>query len=281
MRWPPTVFGSRGYGVGLTAFRVVTQYGKKATRPCHGGRAGGCRNSDHRGATRVALPVLYSRLSSSGSVSPEKSAILMAPNATTSDPRRLNAAREIFEHLAERLDTPFSVRLWDGSIVPLGRDADRARRSRPLHHDRRPGRAGFDFAAADAGDLAAPLRRRRHRFRGRRPAHLRRVGAPEEGQVQGARPAQGLPVETRPALVADTRGQGPPGPRLRRRRDRPPAQPFRVFDNREKHLLFVTATSEKQAIAGLLAAARPGKSAPTRRATTPYAGASVRRIHVP
>ena len=44
--------------------------------------------------------------------------------ATTSNHKRLSAARDIFEHLAEQLDTRFSVRLWDGAIVPLGRDAD-------------------------------------------------------------------------------------------------------------------------------------------------------------
>ena len=38
--------------------------------------------------------------------------------------RRLRAAREIFEHLAGRLDAPFTLRLWDGSTVPLGADAD-------------------------------------------------------------------------------------------------------------------------------------------------------------
>ncbi len=46
--------------------------------------------------------------------------------ATIFDHKRLNAARNIFEHLAERLDTRFCVRLWDGSIVPLGRHADPA-----------------------------------------------------------------------------------------------------------------------------------------------------------
>ena len=34
------------------------------------------------------------------------------------------AARNIFEHIAERIDTPFSIRLWDGSVVPLGRHTD-------------------------------------------------------------------------------------------------------------------------------------------------------------
>jgi cyclopropane-fatty-acyl-phospholipid synthase len=48
--------------------------------------------------------------------------------ATTKDRRRLQAAREIFEHLAEQLDSRFNVRLWDGSLVPLGREADPAYR---------------------------------------------------------------------------------------------------------------------------------------------------------
>ncbi len=46
--------------------------------------------------------------------------------ATISDDKRLSAARNIFEHLAEQLDARFSVRLWDGSIVPLGRHTDHA-----------------------------------------------------------------------------------------------------------------------------------------------------------
>lgn len=36
--------------------------------------------------------------------------------------RRLEAARHIFEHLAKTIDAPFSLRLWDGTTVPLGRD---------------------------------------------------------------------------------------------------------------------------------------------------------------
>lgn len=38
--------------------------------------------------------------------------------------KRLDAARSIFEHLAAALDANFSVRLWDGSTVPLGREVD-------------------------------------------------------------------------------------------------------------------------------------------------------------
>ncbi len=43
--------------------------------------------------------------------------------AFISDQRRLDAARRIFEHLAAVADIPFSLRLWDGTIVPLGHDA--------------------------------------------------------------------------------------------------------------------------------------------------------------
>lgn len=38
--------------------------------------------------------------------------------------RRLMATQRILEHLGERLDLPVSVRLWDGRMVPLGRDVD-------------------------------------------------------------------------------------------------------------------------------------------------------------
>ena len=38
----------------------------------------------------------------------------------TSDERRLLAARQLFEHLGKALQVPVSVRLWDGSLVPLG-----------------------------------------------------------------------------------------------------------------------------------------------------------------
>src|SRR5437016_3782138 len=35
---------------------------------------------------------------------------------------QLNAAREVLSHLAELLDAKFSVELWDGTRVPLGRE---------------------------------------------------------------------------------------------------------------------------------------------------------------
>ncbi len=40
-----------------------------------------------------------------------------------SDQRQLAAARRIFEYLATAVDIPFSLRLWDGTMIPLGRDA--------------------------------------------------------------------------------------------------------------------------------------------------------------
>jgi len=42
----------------------------------------------------------------------------------TSDSKHLAAARAALSHLAEHLDARISVRLWDGSLVPLGRDVD-------------------------------------------------------------------------------------------------------------------------------------------------------------
>ncbi len=38
--------------------------------------------------------------------------------------RLASGARAAFKHLGEKLDASFSVRLWDGSIIPLGKDAD-------------------------------------------------------------------------------------------------------------------------------------------------------------
>lgn len=36
----------------------------------------------------------------------------------------LIAARRIFEHIAETADLNFCVQLWDGSLIPLGDNAD-------------------------------------------------------------------------------------------------------------------------------------------------------------
>ncbi|MBA3315717.1 MAG: class I SAM-dependent methyltransferase [Planctomycetaceae bacterium] len=41
---------------------------------------------------------------------------------TTSEPRQIAAAKNALAHIAESLDAKFSVRLWDGSTVPMGRD---------------------------------------------------------------------------------------------------------------------------------------------------------------
>lgn len=43
---------------------------------------------------------------------------------TETDQRRLAAARRIFEHLADLMNANFSVRLWDGTTIPLGREVD-------------------------------------------------------------------------------------------------------------------------------------------------------------
>ena len=34
----------------------------------------------------------------------------------------VEAARHLFGHLARKVDVPFSIRLWDGTVIPLGRD---------------------------------------------------------------------------------------------------------------------------------------------------------------
>jgi len=41
-----------------------------------------------------------------------------------SDQKRLAAARKLFEHIGTLINARFSVRLWDGSMVPLGSDTD-------------------------------------------------------------------------------------------------------------------------------------------------------------
>jgi cyclopropane-fatty-acyl-phospholipid synthase len=35
--------------------------------------------------------------------------------------KQVEAARHVFEHLAKTIDVPFSLRLWDGTTIPLGR----------------------------------------------------------------------------------------------------------------------------------------------------------------
>jgi cyclopropane-fatty-acyl-phospholipid synthase len=56
-------------------------------------------------------------------------------------PSSAQAARQIFRHLAEKVDVPFSIRLWDGTVIPLGRDAA----SGPVIAIRAPGVLGALF----------------------------------------------------------------------------------------------------------------------------------------
>lgn len=42
----------------------------------------------------------------------------------TKDQKLLSAARAALQHLGEKLDAAFSVRLWDGTVIPLGEHAD-------------------------------------------------------------------------------------------------------------------------------------------------------------
>jgi cyclopropane-fatty-acyl-phospholipid synthase len=41
-----------------------------------------------------------------------------------SDQDRLAVARRLFEHIGELINARFSIRLWDGSMIPLGRNID-------------------------------------------------------------------------------------------------------------------------------------------------------------
>jgi len=43
---------------------------------------------------------------------------------SSKDDKYLQAARRIFTHIAEVTDLNFSIRLWDGSVIPMGDDAD-------------------------------------------------------------------------------------------------------------------------------------------------------------
>ncbi len=43
---------------------------------------------------------------------------------TSREQKQLQAARRIFEHLGTSLDARFSVRLWDGTLIPLGKNVD-------------------------------------------------------------------------------------------------------------------------------------------------------------
>jgi len=60
-----------------------------------------------------------------------------------SDQQRLAAAKRLIQHVAKALDLPLSLRLWDGTNLPLGKDADPVR----------------FFSVDDVGAFGALLRR--------------------------------------------------------------------------------------------------------------------------
>ncbi|MBC8140731.1 MAG: hypothetical protein H7Y38_04745, partial [Armatimonadetes bacterium] len=47
----------------------------------------------------------------------------MEPTSLSED-KRIAAARRILEHLATKLNARFAIRLWDGSMVPMGQNVD-------------------------------------------------------------------------------------------------------------------------------------------------------------
>lgn len=57
--------------------------------------------------------------------------------------RQLQVARELFAHVGELLDSRISVRLWDGTVVPLGREVE----------------PGVEVSIRDPGTIASLLRR--------------------------------------------------------------------------------------------------------------------------
>jgi cyclopropane-fatty-acyl-phospholipid synthase len=63
--------------------------------------------------------------------------------ALVSEAKQLAAARELFAYVGSVVDLPFSVRLWDGSMVPLGANPD----------------PNFFLSINDSGVLGALLRR--------------------------------------------------------------------------------------------------------------------------
>jgi cyclopropane-fatty-acyl-phospholipid synthase len=96
--------------------------------------------------------------------------------------RHLTAAREIFEHVAQKMDAPFSIELWDGSVVPLGANADRDLRIRIASPGvmgaivRKPtletllrqyASGGIDFAGADMLTFIETARKKKLRLKPR------------------------------------------------------------------------------------------------------------------
>ena len=57
--------------------------------------------------------------------------------------RQLKVAQKLFSHVAELLNTKVSVRLWDGSVIPLGTDVE----------------PGLEISIAGPGVLGAMLRK--------------------------------------------------------------------------------------------------------------------------
>jgi cyclopropane-fatty-acyl-phospholipid synthase len=57
--------------------------------------------------------------------------------------KRLKATRELAEHVAAQLNAPFSLQLWDGSLVPLGREVE----------------PGYKIVVRSVGTLGSLLRR--------------------------------------------------------------------------------------------------------------------------
>jgi cyclopropane-fatty-acyl-phospholipid synthase len=60
-----------------------------------------------------------------------------------SDDKRLKATKELALYMAERLDAPFSLELWDGSLTPLGKSVE----------------PGYKIVVRSAGTLGSLLRR--------------------------------------------------------------------------------------------------------------------------
>jgi cyclopropane-fatty-acyl-phospholipid synthase len=98
----------------------------------------------------------------------------------TAATRQVQAARRLLEHLASLLDLRLAVRLWDGTVVPLGREADDAPRiviagagvagsllRRPTAENlaRHYAAGGLDVEGGDLVAVAERLRERRTRRR--------------------------------------------------------------------------------------------------------------------
>lgn len=98
-----------------------------------------------------------------------------------SDTRQLNAARRIFTHLAQTADASICIRLWDGSLIPLGDHADEqwyiaikgpevlgAILRRPTLENlvRQYAVANIDFCGGDLIDFYTMLRRRGAKTKG-------------------------------------------------------------------------------------------------------------------